>query len=239
MSWLADHLADIIGLIALSGTIAFAWLYQSRATWTATRQGRAIMYLARAFIATVALLIFFSFLPDILSALGHEGKYRSWRWIPEAIVYTPLAWACWNMFFALRAALGLPAVFVVMKKHKGGRIEMTNGESMTFGEYPETVVNIAAETPTQVKNPGRTSWRTFVQAALGGLVLVNPVFLAIQQVMQETTSIVFPGWAWATVNAVVLGSALVSTLVSRIMAIPGVNQWIEEHIHSLAPSSER
>lgn len=112
----------------------------------------------------------------------------------------------------------------------------------TFGEDPQVgdAVVVESETtvelvqPTQVANPGKTSLRTFVQSLIGGLLLVNPVFLAIQGIMQETTAIVFPGWAWATVNAVVLGSALFGTAAARIMAIPGVDQWIERVIPFLA-----
>jgi len=93
--------------------------------------------------------------------------------------------------------------------------------------------------PTQVANPGRASVRSFVQNLIGGLLLVNPVFLVIQQVMLEASDIVFPGWLWATVNGVVLGSALFATLVTRIMAIPGVNTFIEQHLSFLAPTKVR
>lgn len=129
----------------------------------------------------------------------------------------------------------------------------------TFGEEVPETVTIADETtqpydvdpgdavitsttaepvvPTQVANPGRASFRSFVQNLIAGLLLVNPVFLVVQQTMNEFSNIVFPGWAWATVNGVVVGSALVATLITRIMALRGVNSFIEEHVHILAPTS--
>lgn len=107
---------------------------------------------------------------------------------------------------------------------------VTPGDAVITSTVAEPVL------PTQIANPGRATGRSFVQATIGGLILVNPVFLAIQGVMQESTDIVFPGWAWATVNGVVIGSAAVSAAVTRVMAVPGFNDWIEKHIPILSPS---
>ncbi|MGC5078445.1 putative phage holin [Agrococcus sp. DT81.2] len=87
---------ELIGLSALIAVVLFAATYQANADWKSTRPGRAIMYLARGLAATITLLILTGFI--------HFGE---WRWVAEVVVYTPMAWACWNLYFSLRHQLGM------------------------------------------------------------------------------------------------------------------------------------
>lgn len=90
-----------IGLVGLVAIILFAVTYQLRADWKSTRPGRALMYLARGLSATIVLLI-----------LTGMIQFGGWRWLVEIVVYTPMAWACWNLYFALRWQLGMQPKFL-------------------------------------------------------------------------------------------------------------------------------
>ena len=87
---------EAIGLAALVALVLFAVTYQTHADWRSTRPGRAIMHLVRGLIATTVLLILTGFV-----------QFGPWRWIVEAVVYAPMAWACWNLYLSLRHQLGL------------------------------------------------------------------------------------------------------------------------------------
>lgn len=81
--------------------------------------------------------------------------------------------------------------------------------------------------PTQVQQPGRaaarTFWQTFIPALIG-LVLILPEVLDI--LAGELGEALPP-----SVRAWLLGAAVVvsgiASAFSRIMAIPGVNRWLE------------
>ena len=111
-SWVGET----IGLIGLIGILLFAVTYQLRADWKSTRPGRAIMYLARGLAATIVLLILTGFI-----------QFGPWRWVAETVVYTPLAWACWNLYYSLRWQLGLQPRFlfrVGRKPNDGEEIDL-------------------------------------------------------------------------------------------------------------------
>lgn len=89
--------------------------------------------------------------------------------------------------------------------------------------------------PTQVQYPRRASWRTFLQALLGFLPLVNGVLALVQELLaQAPYNVLLPGWIYAIVNAGVLLGAFVSKLIAQLMANPIVNRWIECHAGRLA-----
>lgn len=102
---------ETIGISALIPLILFAITYQRRASWKAERPGRALMYMVRGLIATIALLVLTGFF-----------KFGEYRWIIEVLVYSPLAWACWNLYFTLRKTLGLDPRFLfrVARKPRDG-----------------------------------------------------------------------------------------------------------------------
>lgn len=89
--------------------------------------------------------------------------------------------------------------------------------------------------PTQVANPSRAGWRTFVQAILPTLLVINGALLALQGVLSSPEySGYVPAWAWAAVNGGLLISAFLSKAIAQVMAVPGVNEWIKAHLPALA-----
>lgn len=93
--------------------------------------------------------------------------------------------------------------------------------------------------PTQVANPTRTTWRTVVQSVVGILVvlvpLLNVVTATVIDYLGKQTDVDVPGWVFLALNGILAVTALVIGLVARIMAIPGVANFIAKYLPWLAP----
>lgn len=97
--------------------------------------------------------------------------------------------------------------------------------------------------PTQVANPSRASWRTFVQSIIPTFVVLNtalPVIYAAltsPEVAPQLSAILGPVYGWITLglNGVIFILGLLAKLAALIMARPGVNEWIATHLPWLAP----
>ena len=68
--------------------------------------------------------------------------------------------------------------------------------------------------------------RTIVQALVVLLPIVNAVAAAVIDYLNTQTDVTVPGWAFLALNAVVVGTAFIMGLVARVMAVPGVNDWL-------------
>lgn len=94
-------------------------------------------------------------------------------------------------------------------------------------------------TPTQVANPHRASIRTLVQSLIGGFIAVNAALPVIQQVLAEKPfNEVLPPVVYAYVNGAVVAAGGISLGVTRLMAIPAVNDWITRALPWLAPEKK-
>lgn len=102
----------------------------------------------------------------------------------------------------------------------------------------DRVLPVASEvTPSQVANPARATLRTVVAVLVGLLVAlptINTALLALQGYLSEQTAVVLPSWVWLVVNGAVAVVTLVSGVVTRLLAVPGVNAWIVEHLPGLS-----
>lgn len=90
---------------------------------------------------------------------------------------------------------------------------------------------------TQEANPGRAVFRTFFAALVGFAPLVNGVLLAIQDWLNENTDIV-PVEMYAWTNGILVAGLALVALVTRVLAVPGVNDWLRVHLKVLAPDSK-
>lgn len=92
---------------------------------------------------------------------------------------------------------------------------------------------------TQVANPRRTTWRTFIQAAIGLLIvavpLANAVLVQVAEFLKAQHDLVVPSWAFVVVNVGIGVSAFIIALVARIMVVPGVAAFIARYLPFLAP----
>jgi len=68
--------------------------------------------------------------------------------------------------------------------------------------------------------------RTIVASLVALVPIANGVALAVAEYLRVQEDVVIPAWVFLVLNAVIAGTALVMGLVTRIMAVPGVNEWL-------------
>jgi hypothetical protein len=99
--------------------------------------------------------------------------------------------------------------------------------------------------PTQVANPSRASWRTFVQALIPFIIAVNIALPLIQSFLVENIdqaqAVLGPvyGWAVIGVNVAVIVFSLGSKLIALLMAQPRINELIKKYLSFLAPIPQK
>jgi|GEM_PF-2423722 len=103
------------------------------------------------------------------------------------------------------------------------------GNSPAEVKLPRFVAVASDAVPTQVANPRRTSWRTLLQLALA-------IFSALPQIIPIILGQWDPVWLSTTLAQVLA----VQVVVTRIMAIAGVNAWLTDHLPAIAaiPSAQ-
>jgi hypothetical protein len=95
--------------------------------------------------------------------------------------------------------------------------------------------------PTQVANPSRASWRTFIQSTVSYLVFLNLALPIVQTFLVENVdgaqSVLGPiyGYVVAGTNFLVLVFGLGAKLIALLMANPRVNEFITKRLSWLAP----
>lgn len=68
--------------------------------------------------------------------------------------------------------------------------------------------------------------RTIVQALIVLVPIVNGLALAAGAYLAEQTDLTIPGWVFLVLNGAVTVTAVLMGLVARLMAVPGVNEWL-------------
>lgn len=68
--------------------------------------------------------------------------------------------------------------------------------------------------------------RTIVQALVALVPIANGVAIAAASYLTTQTGVEVPGWVFIWLNAIIAATALIMGLVARIMAVPGVNDWL-------------
>lgn len=91
---------------------------------------------------------------------------------------------------------------------------------------------------TQEKNPRSASVRTGLAALIGMLLLLNPILGVVIEVLRPYDAVV-PGWVFLWLNGAITVTAVGIALVTRIMAIPGVNDWLRTYAKWLAPEDKQ
>lgn len=84
-------------------------------------------------------------------------------------------------------------------------------------------------TPTQILHPWIATLRTILAIVAGAVVTIFTFIAAFAvfapQLLAAVAAILPPEWlAWATAAVATLGA--IAGAITRIMAIPGVNEWL-------------
>lgn len=90
---------------------------------------------------------------------------------------------------------------------------------------------------TQELNPGRAVGRTLLAALVAFFPLVNGVLLAVQDWLTQNTEIL-PAALYTWANGVLIAGLALAALVTRVLAVPGVNDWLRKHLRILAPDNK-
>lgn len=96
----------------------------------------------------------------------------------------------------------------------------------------------AAAPATQETNPARAVMRTMLAAVVAFFPLINGVLLAVQDWL-TTNSEVLPPWLILAANGILLAGLLLVALVTRVLAVPGVNDWLRKHAAIFAPDNAK
>lgn len=89
---------------------------------------------------------------------------------------------------------------------------------------------------TQEANPDRATWRTALQtgvAAFIGLLVILP--LIIQTVIDGPLKEYLTPEVYAWLAGAAAFITAVSATIARVMAVPGVNEWLRKHARKFAP----
>lgn len=83
---------------------------------------------------------------------------------------------------------------------------------------------------TQEQHPTKSSVRTFVQTLVPSLVLFVVVIPPIVQIVLDEVGkagVELPSWLFAALTGAALACSLIASIAARVMAIPGVNDWLK------------
>ena len=123
------------------------------------------------------------------------------------------------------------------------------GRTMPKPTHPERIISEEVVTveggelvipnsgvPTQVASPRQATKRTVV-AVLVGLAVVLPVINTALGIVSDELAqadLAVPAWLWAALNLVIALVAVLSGIVTRVLAIPAVNDWITDRVPFLS-----
>lgn len=91
---------------------------------------------------------------------------------------------------------------------------------------------------TQEKNPRSAVIRTVVVAALTLFPILNITLGIIVEEMRPYGDVV-PGWVFGILNGGIVITTVALAILTRIMAIPGVNDFFRSHFKPLAPEDSK
>lgn len=89
---------------------------------------------------------------------------------------------------------------------------------------------------TQERNPRSAVLRT-VFAVVALIPLLNGVLLATVEALKPY-EVYLPSWVFPAFNGIIVAIAALTALVTRVLAVPGVNDWLRKYLPILAPEDK-
>lgn len=87
---------------------------------------------------------------------------------------------------------------------------------------------MAQHLATQERNPRSAVLRTVLAVAIAAFPLLNGVLAAVIEALKPYEAFV-PGWVFLGLNGILLAVTALAAVVTRVLAVPGVNEWLREH----------
>lgn len=193
---------DIAGLVAVAVTIpavANVLIYGLGSRWWETRLGRVLF----SKWLSVALVFLF------IIARRFWGEFPGYGWLALGLyAFVFLSFAATTVELIIESRSPAPAVEIPKRK----AVVMTN--------------NTPGVDAPVIWYKGKRVVRTIVQALVTLVPILNGLALAAAAYLNEQADVVVPGWVFLVLNGVIAVTALVMGLVARLMAVPGVNDWL-------------
>ena len=87
---------------------------------------------------------------------------------------------------------------------------------------------------TQERNPRSAAVRTALAAFIAAVPLLNGALLAVVDALRPY-EVYLPSWVFPALNGIIVALAALIALVTRVLAVPGVNEWLRKYAPFFAP----
>jgi hypothetical protein len=81
---------------------------------------------------------------------------------------------------------------------------------------------------TQERNPRSAVLRTVLAVAVAAFPLLNGILAAVIEALKPYEAFV-PGWVFLGLNGILLAVTALAAVVTRVLAVPGVNEWLRKY----------
>ena len=96
------------------------------------------------------------------------------------------------------------------------------------------MANHLAPLSTQERNPRSAVLRTVLVAAAALFPLLNGALKIVVEEL-EPYRVFLPGWLFVALNVTITVIVVLIGIFTRVMAIPGVNDWLRKYVPLFAP----
>jgi len=91
---------------------------------------------------------------------------------------------------------------------------------------------------TQEKNPRSAVARTVLVAVFALFPILNAALLVIMDELQPYVG-QLPAWVFPALNGVLVAVTVLIGICTRVLAVPGVNDWLRRYAKWLAPEDKQ
>jgi hypothetical protein len=81
---------------------------------------------------------------------------------------------------------------------------------------------------SQERNPRSAVLRTILAVAIAAFPLLNGILAAVIEALKPYEAFV-PGWVFVGLNGILLAVTGLAALVTRVLSVPGVNEWLRKY----------
>lgn len=197
-----EQVNDYATIIALAAAVPFAGYtvtYGLGSPWCRSLLGWVMFGLGASIVLVLAVV------------LGRRlfGAYLGYEWV-AVTAHSLLNVAGWSLW-----------AIVIVERRRTPMLELPlNRKAVTMTNTTEGV-----DAPV-IWYKGKRVVRTIVQALVTLVPTLNGLALAASAYLSEQADVVLPGWVFLVLNGVIAVTALIMGLVARLMAVPGVNDWL-------------
>lgn len=194
-----NDFATIIALLSAVPFLGYTITYGVGSPWYRSLLGWVMFGLGASIVLVLGVV------------LGRRlfGEYLGYEWV-AVTAYSLLNLAGWSLW-----------AIVIVERRRAPMLELPlNRKGPIMAATTEGV-----DAPV-IWYKGKRVVRTIVQALVTLVPILNGLALAASAYLSEQADVTVPAWVFVVLNAVIALTALIMGLVARLMAVPGVNDWL-------------